>query len=47
VIVTSFTHAVSGVTVTVADGKELGPDWVEAGEETQKRSPGRPKKLES
>lgn len=33
-----FEHAVTGVKVAVAEGKELGPDWVPADDETKKRT---------
>ena len=32
----TYTHATSGVKVTVSDDKELGPDWVPGDDETQK-----------
>lgn len=41
-----YEHAVTGVKVTVAEGKELGPDWVPADDETKKARTSRSKKSE-
>ncbi|WP_413354033.1 hypothetical protein [Microbacterium sp. 1P06AB] len=36
----TYTHGTSGVKVSVADGKELGPEWVpETDEDKKPRSP--------
>jgi hypothetical protein len=42
--VASFTHATTGVIVSVADEKDLGPDWVPADDETSKKRTTRSKK---